>query len=61
MAGGDPTMIDHGMHDISGSTLIAAVNAITNYHPLLSGSSLHFVPAGQGQIQLIQVNVEGTG
>lgn len=58
MASGDPTLTDHGMFAISGNALTAAVNAITPFQPLLSGSALHFVYCGEGQINLLQVDIE---
>lgn len=62
MASGDPTLTNLGTHNISGASLKAAVDAITNYHPLVSGASLHFVPTANGQqVQLFLVRVEGTG
>ena len=61
MAAGDPTLTNYGMFTISGAALKTAVDGITNFHPLLSGSALHFVPAGEGQINLLKVDIEGTG
>ena len=58
MALGDPTLENLGMHTISGSSLKTSVDAITNFQPLLSGSSIHFVPAGEGQINLLVVRIE---
>ena len=61
MASGDPTLTELGMHSISGTTLKAAVDGLTAFLPILSGSSLHFVPAGEGQINLLRVDIEGLG
>jgi len=63
MADGDPTLYNHGVFSLSGAALKTAVDAIssTNFHPLVSGASLHFVPLGNGQCQLLQVEVEGAG
>jgi len=61
MASGDPTLTNLGMHTISGNSLKTAVDGLTEFHPLLSGSSLHFVPAGEGQINLLRVDIEATG
>lgn len=57
MAVGDPTLTNHGMYTISGAALKVTVDAMTNFHPLLSGSTLHFVPAGEGQINLLRVDI----
>ena len=61
MATGDPTATNHGTFNISGTALKVAIDGLTDYHPLLSGSSLHLVPTGSGQCGLIVVRVEGTG
>ena len=61
MASGDPTLTLHGVYDMSGAALQTAVDAITPYHPLLSGASIHFIPAGDGQCSLVSISVEGFG
>lgn len=61
MANGDPTLTNLGIFDVSGAALKTAVDAIAQFHPLTSGARLHFVPMGFGQLQLIRVDIEGTG
>lgn len=57
MASGDPTLTDHGIYSISGAALKTAVDAITGVTLGHSGASLYFIPAGEGQINLLQVEI----
>ena len=61
MASGDPTAEDLGVFTISDGTLVTAINGLTNFHPLLSGSSIHLIPAGEGQVNLVRIDIAGTG
>ena len=59
MASGDPSLRDYGVFNISDGTLVAAVDGITGpISSYISGGGLHFVPAGEGQINLLQVDIE---
>lgn len=57
MAAGDPTLVNHGVFTISGEALKTAVDGISPFEPL-SGETLHFIPAGEGQINLLQIQIE---
>ena len=58
MASGDVSLINHGMHSVSGSSLISAVAAIGAVPRVLSGAGLHLVPVANGQqIALYEVAV----
>ncbi len=55
-AGGDLTLTNHGVFDISGAEIKTTVDAIS---PLIavSGAGLYFVPTANGQqINLIEVD-----
>ena len=61
MVSGDPTLINHGTFNVSGSELKTKIDGITEYHPVLSGAQLQLVPLGFGQVQLLEISVEGAG
>ena len=60
MAAGDHTLTNYGSLSVSGATLKTMVDAVsmtpTQY---ISGSQLHLIPIGNGQVQLIKVEVSG--
>ena len=58
MAAGDPTLENLGMYTVSGQALKDAVDAVTLYNPLLSGSRLHFIYCGEGQLNLLVERIE---
>jgi len=58
MAVGDPTLVDYGVFTISGAELKTTVDGITGPLKFMSGGGLHFIPAGEGQINLLQVTIE---
>jgi len=59
MAAGGVTMTNHGTHSISSGALKAAVEGITLVgKQSLSGGGIHIIPAGSGQVQVIEVAVE---
>ncbi len=58
MTAGDTTLTDHGVFTISGSPLKTIVDGI-NLVNYMSGSRLYFMPAGEGQINLLQLDIAG--
>ncbi|KKN28680.1 hypothetical protein LCGC14_0851920 [marine sediment metagenome] len=60
MAPGDYTLTDHGTFSISSIELKNAVDGvnITDVQ-FISGGRLHLVPAGEGQISVLEVEVSG--
>ncbi len=59
MAGGDLSLVNHGVYTVSGNALGTAVGGIGNLTgSTLSGASVNFVYVGEGQINLLEVQVE---
>jgi len=60
MATGDLTMTNHGVFELSSAALKTVVDLV-NITPtqFVSGARLHLVPASNGQVRVIEVEVEG--
>lgn len=62
MARGDPTLTNLGSFNVSGAALKTKIDAMADFHPLASGSSIHIIPTGvRGEVQLYRVDIEGAG
>ena len=55
---GDPTLTNHGIFTISAQELKTAVDALTGINPMLSGGAIYLIPAGQGQINLVDIKYD---
>ena len=56
MAIGDMTLTHHGVHNISGAALATAVGNINlSNEEFQSGARVFIVPAGQGQVAVLEV------
>ena len=57
MVSGDLSLVDHGVFNVSGADMATAVGGIGPLVRIISGAALHFIPVGEGQINLLQVVV----
>jgi len=58
MASGDLTLTNLGTCNISGALLKTTVDAVTGFKKCgMSGAGIYFVPSGDGQVQVLKLEV----